>query len=153
MSPRRLGAIALLIFATSATVALAVETESFHGRTEGRFFSHGEYRQARLSFELTGNTLHRIRFEIRVRCPDGQHRSRVGRVLETTRDSDGRFNFDGAVTSSGGFRRAESFSGRIRGNHASGTVRLETKLDANGRESASGTTCRSGTVEWAAHAQ
>jgi hypothetical protein len=152
VSPRRTGAVALMMLAATATVALAAETESFHGRTEGKFFSKGEYRQARISFKETGNRLHQIRFEIRVRCPNGQHRSVVGHVLEVNKDSDGRFRFDGGVSGSGGFKESESFRGRIRGDRASGTVAVGITLDANGKPSNTGSTCRSDRVEWTARA-
>jgi hypothetical protein len=158
MNPRCIGAIALVTLAAPATVALAAETESFHGRTEGRFFSQGEYRQARISFKRTGNTLQHIRFEIRVRCPSGQRRSQVGHI-KTATIKDGRFKVDQAVIGqpadgrgAGAFKRGESIKGRIRGDHASGVVGLLTTLDAHGNPSNSGRICESGKVEWTADA-
>jgi len=158
MHSRRIGAALLLTVAVTATGALAAETDSFRGTTEGSFFSHGEYRQARISFERTGNTLHHIRFEIRVRCPSGQHRSRVGHI-RTVKVHDGKFKFDGAVVGQpsgpppeGTFRRSEFIRGRIGDDHASGVVQLSTTLDGKGNEAAGGKTCRSGKVEWTAAA-
>jgi hypothetical protein len=152
---RRIGAALLVTVAATATGALAAETDSFRGTTEGSFFSHGEYRQARISFQRTGNTLRHIRFEIRVRCPSGQHRSQVGHI-RTVKVRDGRFKFNGAVVGtpidggSGEFRRSEFIRGRIAGDHASGVVQLSTTLDGKGNEAGGGKTCRSGKVEWTA---
>ena len=157
MNPRRIGTIALVTLAASGGAALAAETESFHGTTEGKFFSHGEYRRARISFERTGNKLHDIRFEIRVKCPSGQHRSKVGHIRTAT-VRDGRFKVNQAVVGqpsgnqAGAFRRAESIRGRISGEHASGVVALLTTLDSHGNESGSGRQCQSSEVEWTADA-
>jgi hypothetical protein len=158
MKPRRIGTIALVTLAASGGAALAAETETFHGTTEGKFFSHGEYRRARISFERSGSKLRNIRFEIRVKCPSGQHRSRVGHIRSAA-IHDGRFRVDQAVTGqpadgahAAAFHRAESIRGRINGEHAAGVVSLLTTLDSHGNESANGRTCRSGEVEWTADA-
>jgi hypothetical protein len=156
MNRRRIATIALLTCATSASVALAADTDTFRGHTEGSFFSHGEYRAARISFQRTGNRLHDVRFEIRVRCPSGQHRSKVGHIREV-QVHDGKFKieqgvvgtFDG-TNGSDTFHASQSIKGRIRGDRASGTVAMSTELDSHGKESASGRTCRSGQVEWTA---
>jgi hypothetical protein len=158
MNTRRLGAIALVTLAAPATAALAAETDAFRGHTEGLFFSHGEYRQAKIAFERTGDKLHDIRFEIRVRCPSGQRRSRVVR-MSPGRVHDGRFRIEQAVTGTfDGTNGSEEFHsgsllrGRINGDRASGVVKFSTELDAKGNESASGRTCKSGKVEWSARA-
>jgi hypothetical protein len=158
MNPRRIGAVALVTLAAPATAALAAETDTFRGHTEGAFFSHGEYRQAKISFERTGSKLHHIRFEIRVRCPSGQHRSRVVR-MSPGQVRDGRFRIEQGVTGifdgtngSEEFHSSSLFRGRIHGDNAAGVVQFSTELDAKGHESASGRTCRSGKVEWSARA-
>jgi hypothetical protein len=159
LKPRRITAIALAACAAFAGVAVAAETDTFRGHTEGSFFSHGEYRPAKISFKRTGNRLHDIRFEIRVRCPNGQHRSKVGRINEV-RVHDGKFKLEqgvvGTPTSTTGevdeFHASQAIKGRIRGDRASGIVSMSTELDSHGKESASGATCRSGKVEWTAAA-
>ena len=158
MKARRIATIALLTCATSASVALAVETDTFRGHTEGSFFSHGEYRAAKISFERTGNRVHDVRFEIRVRCPSGQHRSKVGHIREA-QVRNGKFKVEQGVvgiaagrSDSDTFRASQSIKGRIRGDRASGTVAMSTELDSHGKESPSGADCRSGKVEWNAEA-
>jgi hypothetical protein len=153
MSRRYFGVVALATFAASTSAVLAAETDTFRGHTEGKFFTDDGYRRARISFERTGNNVRHVRFEIRVRCPSGQHRSRVVRLDEPTRVRNGRFERERiAVGFDVPFRSDEFIRGRIRGDHASGIVSLETTLNSKGEEAAGGRQCKSGEVEWEAAA-
>jgi hypothetical protein len=159
MNRRHLGVVAIAALASSATVAVAAETDTFRGHTEGSFFTEDGYRPARISFERTGNRVHDVRFEIRVRCPSGQHRSKVGHIRGPLPISaNGRFAGGEFVVGTpktvhaARFERSESMRGRIRGDRASGTVGMAVTLDGKGRESGNGRLCKSGEVEWDAAA-
>lgn len=155
---RRTLALALCALVVPATVALAAETDTFRGHTEGKFFTDDGYRQARIVFERSGNRVHDVRFEIRLRCPSGQHRSKVGHIKGPIPiGANGRFQREQGVVGipfegGGRFERTESIKGRIRGDHASGTVAMTDTLDAKGHESGNGRECKSATVEWDAAA-
>ena len=155
---RKAIALALSALAASAAVAVAAETDTFRGHTDGKFFTDDGYRQARIVFERTGKRVHDVRFEIRLRCPSGQHRSKVGHIKGPIPiGADGRFQREQGVVGipfegGGRFERTESIKGRIRGDHASGTVAMTDTLDAKGHESGNGRLCRSATVEWEATA-
>ena len=90
--------LALTAFVASAAVAVAAETDTFRGHTEGKFFTDDGYRQARIAFERTGNRVHDVRFEIRLRCPSGQRRSKVAHIKGPIPiDGDGRFQREQGV--------------------------------------------------------
>lgn len=152
MSPRRIAVLALAIFAVSATVAFAADSGPYRGHTEGLYFSPsdgGHYRQAKISFTLTGNQVHNIRFEIRVECADDSHRSFVvkhGGSLFLNEDG----KFHGSATTNGN-TGTDRISGTIHGPRASGAVSRTIRLTKSGQESSTGMACSSGRVEWKAH--
>jgi hypothetical protein len=151
MRTTRTAALVLAAFAATATaVAIAAETDSFRGHTDGSFFSDGDYRPAKVSFLLTGNRLRHVRYEIRVRCPSGQRRSVVEKIGTIPVQRDGSFLFEEASASPEGFHEAPVFRGRIQGDHAEGVARLTVTLDSHGRRAPSNRNCVSRTVEWEA---
>jgi hypothetical protein len=143
MSPRRIVILALAIFALTASVAIAAESQKFRGHTEGLFFTtagqDGHYRQAKIGFTKIGNRLTNFRWEIRVECSDDTHKSFVIKPSGfLTLDDEGRFA--GRVTQANG--SFDRISGRIRGERASGAV----------RKVITGTpSCNSGRVDFKAH--
>ena len=149
--PRRLATLVVAAaLATTATIALAAETDSFRGHTDGRFFDDGDYRPASVSFLLTGRRIHHVRYEIRVRCPGGQRRSVVAKIRDIQVGDDGRFLFEEGSASPEGFSSLQLFRGRIRGDHAEGVARLSITLDERGHPAPSNRQCVSRTVEWEA---
>jgi hypothetical protein len=150
--------LALTAFVASAAVAVAAETDTFRGHTEGKFFTDDGYRQARIAFARTDGRVHHVRFEIRLRCPSGQHRSKVAHIRGPIPiRSDGSFRGGEsvvgiAIEGGGRYERSAFIRGRIRGDRAEGTVSATDTLDARGRESGNGRLCKSGTVEWEAAA-
>ncbi len=161
MSRGRLLGMAIAVLVTFVPLAAAAETDTYRGHLESRFFTGDGYRRARISLMRTENRVHHVRFEIRVRCPNGRHRSKVARMSGSTKLRDGRFvgvEFFGRAVGPGDppppplLDKAIRIDGRLRGDRASGRASLDVRLDRRGRESPRGEICSSGWVEWEAAA-
>jgi hypothetical protein len=156
MTRRHLVGMALAVFVVLVPLAAAAETDTYRGHLESKFFTGDGYRRARISFMRTENRIHHVRFEIRVRCPNDQHRSKVARIRGSTKLHGGRFAGGELFYRQVGpgdppppplLDKAIRIKGRLLGDRASGRASLDVRLDRRGRESPRGEICSSGWVE------
>jgi hypothetical protein len=148
MKLSRIGVLALVISALTAAAAVADEQHvdgKYRGHTDGKFFTRnaqgeGHYRRAKVTFIATDTRIKRIRFEVRVTCPDGTHFSTVSKHGGSIPiEFDGHFVGSASNDPSG----RDVFKGRIVDNRASGRLRRTIGISGHG-------TCASGSVEWKA---
>ena len=154
MKLRRIAVVALAIFALSAAVAVAqTEVDHYRGHTEGKVLVRSgddwKFRHGKISFDVSGNRVSNIRFEIRVACDESdRHFSYVvshGGSLPL--DKDGQF--DGTASTNGNTGK-DRIKGEVDGDHASGFVARSIRLNKSGKEQRPGELCASGRVEWSA---
>ena len=152
MKLRLIAVTALVAFAALASVAVAqTDVDRYRGRTEGKVLVRSgddwKFRTGRISFDVSGNRVSNIRFEIRVACEESdRHFSYVvshGGSLPL--DKEGRF--DGTASTNGNTGK-DRIKGEIEGDHASGFVARSIRLNSKGAEQRPGELCASGRVEW-----